>query len=175
MQCFEISTSSPAVPTVFTTEIVQIKNTFISIPNKAERSPFRHTVGCLDSLWSANEISLEIIYSSGSESTCDSRQSSSLGSDTSCHSCDPQNCRHACGPAKGNHLHASGNCRPCVFLTRKAGCANGSDCDFCHEHHTKEFIKEKKRLNKVKSQTKEHRNQRWEKGCFVNANASKSC
>lgn len=32
----------------------------------------------------------------------------------------------------GSAEHESGNCRPCAFFGKKAGCTNGANCEFCH-------------------------------------------
>mmetsp|Transcript_91572 Transcript_91572/g.259254 ORF Transcript_91572/g.259254 Transcript_91572/m.259254 type:complete len:159 (+) Transcript_91572:105-581(+) len=50
---------------------------------------------------------------------------------------------HASIPADGSNRptsigsthHASGMCKPCVFVTSKAGCTRGIHCRFCHLHH----------------------------------------
>lgn len=35
-------------------------------------------------------------------------------------------------PSQGSVLHGTGNCRPCAWFWKPAGCMNGSDCNFCH-------------------------------------------
>lgn len=142
MQFIQISTTTSYV-VIQNAEDLTIKNTFISAQG-SDSSLGRHTIGCISD-W-------------GSSS------SASLLSD------EPESCT-SYGPSKGSHLHAAGTCRPCVFMTRKGGCANGSDCDYCHEHHSKQYIKKKQKLNKVKSRTKKHRNQKWAEGCFVDTTA----
>jgi len=34
-------------------------------------------------------------------------------------------------------LHASGQCRPCMWMNSSVGCSNGSSCHFCHMPHRK--------------------------------------
>lgn len=34
-------------------------------------------------------------------------------------------------------LHASGRCKPCMYINSKVGCMNSEDCRFCHFTHTK--------------------------------------
>lgn len=35
-------------------------------------------------------------------------------------------------PSHGSALHASGNCRPCGWFYKAAGCQNGKECQHCH-------------------------------------------
>mmetsp|Transcript_120701 Transcript_120701/g.341320 ORF Transcript_120701/g.341320 Transcript_120701/m.341320 type:complete len:265 (-) Transcript_120701:217-1011(-) len=36
-----------------------------------------------------------------------------------------------------SELHASGECKPCLYVNSKSGCFNGADCRFCHLQHSK--------------------------------------
>ncbi|CAE8630112.1 unnamed protein product [Polarella glacialis] len=46
--------------------------------------------------------------------------------------------------------HANGACKPCLFYTRKIGCAKGIACGFCHSHpKTNSHPKTKTDKNKV--------------------------
>mmetsp|Transcript_9316 Transcript_9316/g.16811 ORF Transcript_9316/g.16811 Transcript_9316/m.16811 type:complete len:410 (+) Transcript_9316:183-1412(+) len=40
-------------------------------------------------------------------------------------------------PSIGSELHATGECRPCLYLRAKSGCFNGENCKFCHFSHMK--------------------------------------
>jgi len=40
-------------------------------------------------------------------------------------------------PSMGSELHATGECRPCLYLRAKSGCFNGENCKFCHFSHVK--------------------------------------
>jgi hypothetical protein len=33
--------------------------------------------------------------------------------------------------------HSAGTCTPCLFVTSKSGCLNGSGCRFCHLYHAR--------------------------------------
>mmetsp|Transcript_37691 Transcript_37691/g.59615 ORF Transcript_37691/g.59615 Transcript_37691/m.59615 type:complete len:228 (-) Transcript_37691:43-726(-) len=35
------------------------------------------------------------------------------------------------------HLHNTGQCRPCLYVARHIGCLNGHNCAFCHFDHKK--------------------------------------
>jgi len=35
----------------------------------------------------------------------------------------------------GTALHASGQCKPCLYLNTRDGCFNGAKCNFCHAEH----------------------------------------
>jgi len=35
-------------------------------------------------------------------------------------------------PSHGSTLHAVGDCRPCAWFWKAAGCQNGQDCTYCH-------------------------------------------
>mmetsp|Transcript_110716 Transcript_110716/g.220127 ORF Transcript_110716/g.220127 Transcript_110716/m.220127 type:complete len:193 (+) Transcript_110716:174-752(+) len=37
----------------------------------------------------------------------------------------------------GSEKHASGECRPCHYVSTKAGCSKGAECLFCHMAHPK--------------------------------------
>lgn len=37
----------------------------------------------------------------------------------------------------GSALHASGECRPCHYVSTKSGCSKGAECTFCHMAHPK--------------------------------------
>lgn len=41
------------------------------------------------------------------------------------------------GPASGSAAHAAGTCRPCFYISSRAGCHSGSTCIFCHADHGK--------------------------------------
>jgi hypothetical protein len=149
-------TNYPVRESPLNNEHIKVKNTFISIRTEELPSPSRHTIACLKEFGSYSPASVS------SESTV----ATALDQQT-----DKPDWMHACGPAKGNHLHESGKCRPCVFLTRKIGCANGADCEYCHCYHSKKFLKEKKRLNKIRSEAKGFKNMKWDEGCYVNIDA----
>jgi hypothetical protein len=38
-------------------------------------------------------------------------------------------------PSIGAALHATGNCKPCLFVHSKVGCNNSAECSFCHFVH----------------------------------------
>jgi len=40
-------------------------------------------------------------------------------------------------PSVGTRLHATGNCKPCLYLNSASGCTNGANCGFCHMPHNK--------------------------------------
>jgi hypothetical protein len=154
---------------------LKVKNTFINIPQPVQDdSPARHTIACLTSYSSRSSESLISHATDISLSTVVevAENCSSVSFDLASESgSSVESKSDTCCSSKGSALHAAGICRPCVFLTRKVGCANGADCDFCHEPHSKKFIKEKRKLNKLKSQTRQHRNTKWSEGCFVDMNA----
>lgn len=57
-------------------------------------------------------------------------------------------------PSEGSRGHQMGNCRPCAFIWKDEGCANGTSCPFCHlcppgERRIRK--KERKMLIQVKS------------------------
>lgn len=37
----------------------------------------------------------------------------------------------------GSELHALGQCKPCLYMSTKVGCLNGTECRFCHLGHMK--------------------------------------
>eukprot|EP00747_Dinoflagellata_sp_TGD_P115694 gnl/TRDRNA2_/TRDRNA2_172218_c0_seq3.p1 gnl/TRDRNA2_/TRDRNA2_172218_c0~~gnl/TRDRNA2_/TRDRNA2_172218_c0_seq3.p1 ORF type:complete len:309 (+),score=22.09 gnl/TRDRNA2_/TRDRNA2_172218_c0_seq3:80-1006(+) len=37
----------------------------------------------------------------------------------------------------GSELHATGNCKPCIWMKHNAGCTKGAECIFCHVDHPK--------------------------------------
>lgn len=41
------------------------------------------------------------------------------------------------GWSAGAVLHEEGKCKPCRFMTTRAGCQNFADCNFCHLYHEK--------------------------------------
>merc|ERR1712176_1124062 len=56
-------------------------------------------------------------------------------------------------PTVGSAQHRLGECKPCAFFWKPAGCSNGVDCVYCHlcdAHEKKRRQKEKKAL--IKSQ-----------------------
>lgn len=48
------------------------------------------------------------------------------------------------GFSKGSELHGSGNCKPCAWFWRPQGCANGMDCQHCHQCTAAELRARKK-------------------------------
>jgi len=59
-------------------------------------------------------------------------------------------------PSSGSAQHHSGECKPCAFFWKEAGCGNGADCIYCHlcdANEKKRRQKEKKALLKAQSQT----------------------
>lgn len=48
------------------------------------------------------------------------------------------------GFSKGSELHGSGNCKPCAWFWRPQGCANGVDCEHCHQCTAAELRARKK-------------------------------
>lgn len=40
----------------------------------------------------------------------------------------------------GSREHASGNCRPCIFILKATGCNNGRNCPFCHYPHDSRIL-----------------------------------
>lgn len=40
--------------------------------------------------------------------------------------------------SRGSEAHVLGHCRPCRFVQSKAGCKNGSACNFCHLEHDRQ-------------------------------------
>jgi len=132
---------------------IRIKNTFVSITEAEPVSSGRHTIACVRSCVSDLE-------------TQDTIYSPTAGSVEAVQPAKPDY-SHRCGFAKGNHLHASGKCRPCVFITRAVGCANGADCDHCHEFHSRKFILEKKKANKIKKIQQGHSNRKWHNTPYV--------
>merc|ERR1712187_334779 len=59
-------------------------------------------------------------------------------------------------PSIGSAQHYSGECKPCAFFWKVAGCGNGADCIYCHlcdANEKKRRQKEKKRLLRAQNQT----------------------
>merc|ERR1712187_850857 len=55
-------------------------------------------------------------------------------------------------PSVASAQHHLGECKPCAFFWKPAGCSNGVDCDYCHlcdAHEKKRRQKEKKALLKT--------------------------
>merc|ERR1711879_736720 len=51
-------------------------------------------------------------------------------------------------PSIGSAQHHSGECKPCAFFWKAAGCGNGADCIYCHlcdANEKKRRQKEKKK------------------------------
>jgi len=58
-------------------------------------------------------------------------------------------------PTVGSAQHHLGECKPCAFFWKAAGCSNGVDCVYCHlcnAHEKKRRQKEKKALFKAQAQ-----------------------
>lgn len=47
-------------------------------------------------------------------------------------------------PSQGSKLHGSGECKPCAWLWKERGCANGKECVYCHLCPAGELKKRKK-------------------------------
>jgi len=47
-------------------------------------------------------------------------------------------------PSQGSKLHSNGECKPCAWLWKARGCANGKECDYCHLCPAGELKKRKK-------------------------------
>jgi hypothetical protein len=59
-------------------------------------------------------------------------------------------------PTVGSAQHRLGECKPCAFFWKPAGCSNGVDCVYCHlcdAHEKKRRQKEKKALIKAQIQS----------------------
>jgi len=59
-------------------------------------------------------------------------------------------------PTVGSAQHHLGECKPCAFFWKPAGCSNGVDCVYCHlcdAHEKKRRQKEKKALIKAQIQS----------------------
>mmetsp|Transcript_97397 Transcript_97397/g.275978 ORF Transcript_97397/g.275978 Transcript_97397/m.275978 type:complete len:87 (-) Transcript_97397:61-321(-) len=41
--------------------------------------------------------------------------------------------------SEGSKKHASGSCKPCVFMHHVNTCMHGKECKFCHYPHKKDF------------------------------------
>jgi hypothetical protein len=68
-------------------------------------------------------------------------------------------------PTVGSAEHASGQCKPCAFVFKPAGCGNGVDCAFCHLCHPSE----KKRRQKEKKALLKSQNNTSARGSFRQA------
>merc|ERR1712151_888115 len=58
-------------------------------------------------------------------------------------------------PTVGSAQHSVGECKPCAFFWKSAGCSNGVDCIYCHlcdANEKKRRQKEKKALLKGQGQ-----------------------
>merc|ERR1712232_146690 len=58
-------------------------------------------------------------------------------------------------PTVGSAQHHLGECKPCAFFWKPAGCSNGVDCVYCHlcdAQEKKRRQKEKKALIKAQTQ-----------------------
>merc|ERR1711897_46896 len=40
-------------------------------------------------------------------------------------------------PSIGSRLHATGECKPCLYVNTQGGCLKAENCDFCHMEHSK--------------------------------------
>jgi hypothetical protein len=60
--------------------------------------------------------------------------------------------------SRGSALHAVGACKPCAFVFQD-GCANGTDCEFCHLCDPGERKRRKKERRKLAASWKNRHNQ----------------
>lgn len=60
---------------------------------------------------------------------------------------------HICKPGM-QELHASGNCRPCIFFQKETGCSSGGGCKFCHLVHDARLL-HKRHLRKGRGSRKD--------------------
>lgn len=60
---------------------------------------------------------------------------------------------------KGAALHSIGQCKPCAWAWQSIGCANGSDCSFCHVEHGQALLtrKQRKRAKEVRLEKRDQR------------------
>merc|ERR550514_51043 len=50
-------------------------------------------------------------------------------------------------PSKGAVLHTSGDCNPCSYFLKPAGCKTGRNCAFCHICNTTAAVKRNQKIS----------------------------